>query len=293
LAALKARDPDLRRAVVKLDEGFSGEGNAVFHYGAASAPEAILATLPDMDFVARDLDWARFEEKFVEMGGIVEAFIEGENKRSPSAQYRIDPSGRLEAISTHDQVTGGVSGQVFEGCRFPADPAYRREIQAEGMKAAEALRQHGVLGRFGVDFISVPDMEEGGNGWRHYAVEINLRKGGTTHPYMMLEFLSDGAYDADSGTYRAPSGQPLFYYASDNLCAPQYRGLTPPDLIDIVVDNGLHFHTSTQEGVVFHLIGALSEFGKLGLVCVAASPERAEELYHQTVEVLDREGAAG
>ena len=30
LVDLKTRDPDLRRAVVKLNEGFSGEGNAVF-----------------------------------------------------------------------------------------------------------------------------------------------------------------------------------------------------------------------------------------------------------------------
>ncbi len=30
LAEMKARDPGLRRAVVKLNEGFSGEGNAIF-----------------------------------------------------------------------------------------------------------------------------------------------------------------------------------------------------------------------------------------------------------------------
>ena len=41
--------------------------------------------------------------------------------------------------------------------------------------------------------------------------------------------------------------------------------------------------------MVFHLIGALSEFGKLGLVCVADSIEAANRLYRSTVEVLDRE----
>ena len=35
LAALRARRPGLERAVVKLDEGFSGEGNAVFDYRVA------------------------------------------------------------------------------------------------------------------------------------------------------------------------------------------------------------------------------------------------------------------
>jgi hypothetical protein len=41
--------------------------------------------------------------------------------------------------------------------------------------------------------------------------------------------------------------------------------------------------------VVFHLIGTLSEFGKLGLVCVADSAAKAELLYRETVAVIDRE----
>ncbi|MEM6486803.1 MAG: peptide ligase PGM1-related protein [Pseudomonadota bacterium] len=293
LVALKARDPGLRRAVVKLNEGFSGEGNAIFDYpegeDAAALRPCVRGLLAGMDFVAPGLGWEAFEAKFAEMGGVVEAFVEGEGKTSPSAQYRVDPRGRLATVSTHDQVTGGVSGQVFEGCRFPADEAYRLEIQDAGWRAAEALRDQGVIGRFGIDFISVPEPAAPG-GWRHYAVEINLRKGGTTHPFLMLEHLTDGHYDAAKAIYRAPSGKPLFYYASDTLQAPHYRGLTPADLMDIAVENRLHFHTTNLEGVVFHLIGTLSQYGKLGMLCVADTPARAERLYHETVAVLDREG---
>ena len=156
------------------------------------------------------------------------------------------------------------------------------------MKAARILRDRGVLGRFGIDFLSVRD----GSGWRHRAIEINLRKGGTTHPFMMLQFLTDGRYDSASGEFRTPSGTSRCYFASDNLEAPVYRGLTPADLIDIAVVNGLHFNGATQQGVVFHLIGALSEFGKLGIVCVAPSFDEADRLYQETVAVLDREQAA-
>ena len=49
---------------------------------------------------------------------------------------------------------------------------------------------------------------------------------------------------------------------------------------------------TTHEGVVFHLIGALSEFGKLGVVCVGGSQDRALDLYARTVEILDREQGA-
>jgi hypothetical protein len=219
------------------------------------------------------------------MGGIVEEFIPGATKRSPSVQLRIDPVGGIGAVSTHDQVLGGANRQIFLGCRFPADKAYRLDIQARGAKVAQALAGKGVLGRFGIDFISVKD----GDAWRHLAIEVNLRKGGTTHPFLMLQFLTDGHFDADTGKFLTPAGQPRCYYASDNLESERYRGLTPYDLVDIAVVNGLHFHAATGEGVAFHLIGALSEFGKLGVVCIAQTHEGANSLYRKTVEVLDRE----
>ncbi|PVE23419.1 carboxylate-amine ligase [Microvirga sp. KLBC 81] len=289
LMELKARHPGLKRAVVKLDEGFSGEGNAIFSYEGSPASTSLRAwikeKLPDLAFEAKDMTWELFAEKLSAMGGIVEEFIEGEIKRSPSAQFRVDPLGRLEAISTHDQVLGGESGQVFLGCLFPADEAYRLQIQESGLKAARILANIGVLGRFAIDFLSVKDGEE----WRHYAIEINLRRGGTTHPFIMLEFLTEGQYDPGTGTFLTPSGQARCYYASDNVQSHAYRGLLPADLIDIAALNCLHFDGASQQGVMFHLIGALSEFGKLGVLCIAPTLEQAETFYHRTTEVLDRE----
>ena len=59
--------------------------------------------------------------------------------------------------------------------------------------------------------------------------------------------------------------------------------------MDIAVDNGLHFDGASQQGVVFHLIGALSQYGKLGTVCIGDSHESARNFYRDTVTVLDRE----
>jgi hypothetical protein len=287
LAALKRRNPTLRRAVVKLNEGFSGEGNAMFAFAGAPQGGGLEAwareRLPGLAFEARDMRWDVFAGKASEMGAVVEAYLEGE-KRSPSAQFRIDPLGAATPISTHDQILGGPSGGVFLGCRFPADAAYRREIQADAARVAEALAARGVLGRFGVDFVCVRE----GENWRRYAIEINLRKGGTTHPFLMLEYLTGGVYDADSGQFFTASGKPRCYEASDNLQSERYRGLTPHDLVDISVLEGLHYDGATQEGVVFHLIGALSEFGKIGLVCVGETPARAGELYRRAVDALDK-----
>ena len=284
LVDLKTRHPDLRRAVVKLNQGFSGEGNAAFHFDDAPEGDALPAwirkNLPHLAFEAKGMTWDAFLAKATAMGAIVEAFIEGEEKRSPSVQFRIDPFGYVEPVSTHDQV---LDGQVFLGARFPADEAYRIEIQHQATKVATLLAQRGVLGRFAVDLVSV----RRGSQWTHHGIELNLRKGGTTHPFLMLQSLTGGAYDPVSGLFRTPAGEPRFYYASDNLEAPHYKGMAPSDLIDVAVLNGLQFDSTVHEGIVFHLIGAMSEFGKLGVVCIGASPERAEAFYHRTVEILD------
>ncbi|MEP0547236.1 MAG: peptide ligase PGM1-related protein [Rhodothermales bacterium] len=291
LTELKRRHPALRRAVVKLDEGFSGEGNAVFTYGD-DAPEGaalhawVQDRLPErLRFEAASETIERYGSAFEEMGGVVELFVEGAVKASPSAQCRVDPLHKPVVISTHDQVLGGPTGQVFLGCTFPAAEPYRMEVQHYGCRVAEILARRGALGRFSVDFVSVESQE----GWDHYAIEINLRKGGTTHPYLMLEFLTDGHYDADTGCFLTLDDQPRYYYASDNLVSERYRGLIPRDLVEIAVYHGLHFHGAMQQGVVFHLIGALSEFGKLGVLCIGDSPETARRYYDDTVRVLDLE----
>ncbi len=47
------------------------------------------------------------------------------------------------------------------------------------------------------------------------------------------------------------------------------------------------FDRSAQQGVTFNLIGAVSEFGKLGLVSIAATASEAEHRYARAVRALD------
>jgi PGM1 C-terminal domain/Pre ATP-grasp domain len=294
LAALKQRNPGLRRAVIKLEEGFSGEGNAVFDFDKSQADAAVPAWIEQqmphrLAPEAVGLSAEAYLAKFARMGGVVEAWLEGEDKRSPSVQMRITPIGTLEIISTHDQLLGGHSGQVFLGSTFPADARYRGSLQAAGVRIGEILRSGGVLGRFSVDFITVRE----GDAWRHHAIEINLRKGGTTLPFQMLQFLTAGRYDPERCEFLTPTGQQRVYYATDNLCRPEYRKLTPDDLVDLIVEHRLHFDPTHQQGVVFNLIGALSEFGKLSLISIADTHANAEDLYRRTVAVIDREVGVG
>ena len=292
---LKEENPALKKAVVKVNDGFSGDGNAIFSYkgfftydtmGEKKGRQDIRDELETrLKMVATTLSYETFITKLREMGGIVEEFIEGEIKVSPSVQCRVNPKNKCVVLSTHDQELGGESGQVFLGAHFPAHIDYAPELGHMGMKVAESLAEKGVLGRFAVDFISVKEKDE----WKHYPIEINLRKGGTTHPYVMLQFLTDGDYDPEKGLYFTANKQTRYYFSSDNLRSEQFHGITPHDLIDIAMLHDLNYDGTLQEGVMFHLIGALSQFGKLGVVCIGSSPERAKYFYDKTVDVLELE----
>lgn len=299
-ANLWERQPSLKRIVVKLNEGISGEGNALLDLrpiqneapGKASHSERVAAIsdrFQSMSFQAKTENWANFSSRLPELGGIVEAFVEGEVKRSPSVQGRITPSGEVEILSTHDQILGGPDGQIYLGCQFPADEAYRLRLQDLGLKVGKKLAEKGVLERFGVDFIAVQQPPADGGQWDFQSIEINLRKGGTTHPFMTLKLLTSGRYDFSTGLFYSQQGCPKYYIATDNLQKDRYRGLLPNDLMDIIAHHRLHFDTGTETGTIFHLMGCLSEFGKLGLTSIGNSPQQAEEIYNRVVKVLDEE----
>ena len=289
LLELRDKKPELRRAVVKLNDSFSGEGNALFSYPEGGGRAAVREALRELEFSVPTENPTSYFEKFERMGGIVEEFVEAPEKTSPSAQMRISPRGEVITISTHDQILGGPSGQVFLGCSFPAHDDYRLQVQEAGLRIGEVLARSGVVSRFAVDFLASRGTDE--TDWKITALEINLRMGGTTHPYLALQFLTGGQLESSSGLFRSPSGHAKYYRATDNLRSEAYRGLLPEDLIEILTINKLHYNHTSESGVLFHLIGALSEFGKLGLTAIANSREDVEELYQRTLTVLDAETA--
>jgi len=287
---LREERPGAAHAIVKLNEGVSGEGNALVDLrGLADGPprEAVAERVRAMSFESSAATFDAYAADLAERGGVVEERIAGEEFRSPSVQMRVTPLGVLEVLSTHDQLLGGPSGQSYLGCRFPGDPAYAAAITREAVKVGERLAQEGVIGRFAVDFVAV----RSGGEWDPYAIELNLRKGGTTHPFLTLQFLTDGIYESETAVFTAPSGREKCFVASDHVESPLYRTLTPDDLFDIAVRHGLHFDQPRQTGVVFHMMSALGEHGRTGLTAVGDSHEEADELYERVVSVLDEECA--
>lgn len=337
-AELWESQPQLARCVVKLNEGFSGEGNAplalapllLADKSAAERRRCLRSALEHLSMPV-----ANWQPLLAQQGALVEAWLEGgDEQSSPSVQGTIHPAGssqavghspnpggepymvgcgefpgvrpylkrgksqgggqgfslvnsQVEVISSHEQVLGGAHNQTYIGCRFPANPAYRLELMRHGQAVGEALAAAGALERYAVDFIA----RRYGSHWDLQAIEVNLRQGGTTHPYMALNAITAGQLDPATGLYLSPTGEPLHYEATDNLRHPNLRGLLPIDLIDIVAEAGLHYDPARLRGSVFHLLGCLSEYGKLGMTCIGRSAAEAAAVYAATERELLR-GAA-
>jgi hypothetical protein len=284
--------PGLRRVMIKLNEGVSGEGNAVVDLEgleAGASGEAVTERVRGMKFERSEISYEYFILKLYERGGIAEEFVSGEEFASPSVQLRVSPLGEVQVLSTHDQMLGGPGGQSYLGAKFPARSEYSRMIVAEALKVGKRLAKEGVIGRFALDFVVVRSQ---GNEWQPYAIEINLRKGGTTHPFLTLQYLTDGVYDWEHGTFRTFLGHPKHYVATDHLENHDYRVFTPYDLFDIVSRYRLHFDHLSQKGIVLHMLSNVGTGGSFGLTAIADTAEEADALYQRALQIFNDEARA-
>ena len=274
VTGLVSSEPDVEAVVVKLNNCFSGLGNVILEVDGLADPLPTSKTV----FCSPDETWPTYIAKLATQGGIVEALLRDPELRSPSAQLRISPAGVVEVLSTHDQILGGPQNQIYLGCRFPAHPDYRLRIQREAMKIGDVLAGQGVVGSFGIDFLVA--------GEDVYLSEINLRLGGTTHPFWMARLATRSRYDITTGELRRADGEARCYVATDNLKSAQLKGRSPAEIIALVDRSGLAYDTGSATGIALHLLGALPSTGKLGATCIAATPEAADDLYRSLLDLV-------
>lgn len=271
---IRSHRPQAAGVVIKTDDSGAGDGNRLIRFNESPDPDALRATIEALpSWYLADLT----------AGGVVEELISGSNVTSPSVQVDILPGGEPVVLATHEQVLGGPDGQIYTGCRFPARREYAGQIGRHGQAVGRLLARRGALGRFSVDFMSVQTAE---GRWDVFALEINLRKGGTTHPFSTLRNLAAGHYDVDSGEWLTVGGPPRYYESTDNLVDPAWRGRPPGDVIQAVVAAGLQFDPNTQTGVVLHMLSCLAIDGRLGLTAIGSSPAQAAQLYTAAADVL-------
>jgi hypothetical protein len=204
------RNPGATKGVVKLAEGFSGMGNAVLDLTRVQERIQTLHTCNSIIDYSSDKElgrlttlafengtfhhrtWDDYCEEIPVMGCVFELFLDVDNDHdapeptrnrivtSPSVQGVIDENGFVSVLSTHEQM---LDEQVYLGCEFPCKSEYRLQLLEYGKKVGDFLASAGVRDRYGVDFLCVP---KASGQWEIYAVEINLRMTGTTHPWYVF-----------------------------------------------------------------------------------------------------------
>ena len=201
-------DPSMREAIVKLNEGVSGRGNALVDLRGLPAPGVArrargAARSEPRRWRSRRRDAARRVPRpsSPRAAASSRSASPATELRSPSVQLRVTPHGEVELLSTHDQLLGGPSGQSYLGCRFPADFAYAARSRRAPRASASGSRARACSAASPSTSSSSRDTA---GAWTPYAIELNLRKGGTTHPFLTLQFLTDGTLrPGDGALHRA------------------------------------------------------------------------------------------
>ncbi|CAE7352883.1 besA [Symbiodinium natans] len=299
---LLKRCSSARKVMVKLNDSFSGEGNAVLRVDPElvsclkesddKAHDAINERLENsLEYVAPGLNWEKYYMQFQTLGGICELFIEGagDAKTSPSCQAFLNADGTVRILATHEQM---LNGQIYTGCTFPAKQEYSADLVGLTQKIGKELVTRQVVGYIAVDFVSVRQRD---GSYKHWAIEVNVRMGGTTLPIMTLNFLCrEGRLNEQTSEFIATDGKPRFYVASDTLRKKSYKGLVIEDLLHIIERHSTEIEWNKrpgapETGAIFHLVTLLSELGKCGCVCVGRSREEAHEIFRRVQEILDME----
>ncbi|MCL9794406.1 peptide ligase PGM1-related protein [Frankia sp. AgKG'84/4] len=268
LAGIVRIDPS--SAVVKLNSAHwtAGVGNIVVDVESVRRGRGLFESAESVRLPAED-----FWRELAAEGAVVEEFVD-DVVASPSGLGHINADGTVDTGPTHEQIL--VSGQYW-GCRFPAEEGWRSGVLAATARVGRTLAEGGVRGTFGIDFVV------SGNGGL-FAVEVNLRKVGTTHVVKYIEKVVGAEIDA--GGRLRPGGGPDVFYVNGRMQESALVGVAGETVLDLLRKEGLLYRQELGEGVLLHCLGALPACGYLELTSVAGSRARAADLIQAAQDVV-------
>ena len=267
LIAMRAQRPGMASAIVKLNEGVSGAGNAVVRHGRAAGAGSCRRAPVDPTTAgghgagvgatpstptSRQVRRGRWDRRGADRG-----------RRAAEPERPAARASRAEQSSCSRPTTSswwrqrpelprlrlprrcGVRADDHRACEVRSGNGWRRTARSAGSPSTSSWCVTAAAGRrtrssstcARGDHPPIP----------HPAVSHrrSLRPGDGAVPH------AAGPREAP-GRNRPPRVGPL-------------RGLVPTDLFDVVARHGLHFDQSRQAGIVFHMISWLTEHGRVGL----------------------------
>ena len=273
-----------QKFVIKLNDGVSGDGNGFVEIISEVPNEyQIRQALIETKFVSSKMTYTKFFREFAKLGGVVEEFIDGKNKRSPSVQIFLHPNDEFEILSSHEQILDE-TGARFLGAKFPALGAHRKNIISEAAKVAQKLLANKIYGIVGLDFLTTEDNSV----LNTYLIELNLRKGGTTHPYWTAKAaLGDVGICDYTGKFILGNKSLRSYQSNDNLiCQNQSASRSLKCLMSKLEMHKLLFCHQKKKGVILHMLNSYVPAGKIGAIFIGETDQEIQEYEQSLVNLI-------
>ena len=118
-------------------------------------------------------------------------------------------------------------------------------------------------------------------------IEINIRKGGTTHPYWTSKLLLDACRSDVSGCLVDNQGKEYVYRSNDNFEKQTNNRLSLDEILNGAKEENLIFTFEQKEGVIFHLLSAWRPLGKIGYTIIAKNSKRLDKIQQQVEKIFD------
>lgn len=273
-----------RTVLLKLNSEEGGNGIARLPLGAdLSSVQAMRSAITiDKPYI----QLAQFEEQMALQGALVETFLDDNVVASPSVKMLIDEDGEVSCLATHDQI---LSNSMYLGCRFPADEAYRSLVSSAGCRIGSQCAQDGWRGIVSVDFLLTGSRANSSGPIEQnlWAIEINARKGATTHPYFWTRTLTGATYDADRGILQA-NGRETVYRSAEYVATPGLAQLSGSQILDLIRRADLEYDPATRKGVLVHMLSCAQLHRKIGVTAIANTHDEADTYIRRVELALSR-----
>lgn len=274
-----ASESDASAFLIKLNCEEAGNGIARVERSALELPLQDFITSLE---ISKKIPVGAFLSQLAAKGGVVEEFIMAPRMSFPSVKMVVSPGGQVSNLATHDQV---LNGMAYAGSRFPADREYRDELIEHGYRIAVHLAKIGVRGVVSVDFMATRNTDS--DRWSLWGLEINARKGATTHPYFWTRSLTGATYNEGTGELISPEG-PIRYRSSEYIHAEGLGGIPSDDLIQEIKLAGLAYDAQKRRGTLVHMATCLQRFSKFGATFIGSTDEEVDDLYVRTQQLTQR-----
>ena len=265
-------DYNLKKVIVKLDEGCCGDGNVMMDFSADVEKIGQLSKEEAVALIAAKIGELpeEYRAQLPANGAIIEEFFEGSGFCSPSVDVLIQSPDNIAALNGYDMTMGGEQGLAFKGIFGPLE--WECDLRSMAKQASVGLAKKGVRDHAAVDFVVFRDPD---GVQQAYAVEVNMRKSGGTVPYRILAHLTED---------EALQNKSLHTF--DHVELPGFKSLPASvweasgeqienDFFEWLTSEDFTYSHKTETGCVAHFQTLPN--GEVGVTCIGDTIEEAKE----------------